>query len=120
MGFALLSQYFGRCISYFKGIHKFPERSFALVEMERGIIGLNGLKPGEKGWIERMTLAEGIRLTLEDMGFVPGSQVECVYCSPFGDPVAYYVMGTLIAIRVEDARNIQVKIESGMEADGFK
>ena len=58
MGFALLSQYFGRCISYFKGIHKFPERSLALVEMERGIIGLNGLKPGEKGWIERMTLVE--------------------------------------------------------------
>ena len=38
-------------------------------------------------------LAEGIRRKLEDMGFVPGSQVECVYCSPFGDPVAYYVMG---------------------------
>ena len=43
-----------------------------------------------------------------DLGFVPGSRVEVRFRSPNGDPVAYLVKNTLVALRDEQARNIRV------------
>lgn len=47
-----------------------------------------------------------------DIGIVPGVLIKKVLNSPFGGISAYYVMGSTIAIRDEDARGIQVKYEN--------
>lgn len=83
-------------------------------EGKRRLVGLNHLKPGERGWIVGMSLAERVKRKLRDMGFMEGSLVECAYRSPFGDPTAYFVKGALIAVRGEEARQIQIEIGNGM------
>lgn len=48
------------------------------------------------------------RRRLLDLGLVPGSRVEVIRRSPAGNPTAYLIKGTLIALRNEDARQILV------------
>jgi len=50
-----------------------------------------------------------IRRRLLDLGIVPSSIIIPVLEAPFGDPIAYNVRGTLIAIRKEDSRYIEVE-----------
>lgn len=83
-------------------------------EENKKTIRMNALKPGESGRIAEMFLAEGMKRKLQDMGFMQGSLVECAYRSPFGDPTAYFVKGALIAIRGEEAQNIEMEIEKGI------
>ena len=49
-----------------------------------------------------------MRRRLQDIGFIEGTQVECVQKSPAGDPVAYRVRGALIALRSEDSAKVLV------------
>lgn len=86
-----------------------------MAEKRKNKVGLNTLKPGEQGRIAGMSLGRGIGEKLQDMGFLQGSLVECAYRSPFGDPTAYFVKGVLIAIRNEEASNIYIEREQGME-----
>lgn len=72
-------------------------------------ISLKDLKPGEKGRITGLFLQPDMNQRLQDMGFLNGAEVECVYKSPFGDPTAYFVKGTLIAVRAAEAQNIMAK-----------
>lgn len=48
------------------------------------------------------------RRRLFDLGFVPGTWLEVEMLSPTGDPVAYRVRGTVIALRGEQARHIRI------------
>ena len=48
-----------------------------------------------------------------DLGFTPGSRVEVDRPGPFGDPRAYRIRGTLIALRREQADQILVEPPSG-------
>ena len=43
------------------------------------------------------------------MGLVEGTDVECVFRSPAGDPTAYQFRGTLIALRREDASQVLIR-----------
>lgn len=49
-----------------------------------------------------------IRERLLDLGFVKGADVCVQNISPLGDPIAYNIHETLIAIRKEDARYIEI------------
>ena len=50
------------------------------------------------------------RRRMLDLGMVKGTAVEAVQKSPSGDPVAYFIRGTLLAIRAEDAEKCLVQI----------
>ncbi|HAY83830.1 MAG TPA: hypothetical protein DCY42_02590 [Chloroflexi bacterium] len=50
-----------------------------------------------------------------DLGLLPGTLVEAEISSPLGDPVAYRVRDSLIALRREQARCIQVELIPGQE-----
>lgn len=50
------------------------------------------------------------RRRLLDVGFVPGACVVPVRRSPVGDPTAYSVRGTLIALRRRDADLVAVEV----------
>ncbi|MCR4943928.1 MAG: ferrous iron transport protein A [Clostridium sp.] len=53
--------------------------------------------------------AEGeLRRRFFDLGIIEGTKIEVLYRSPFGDPTAYLIRGTVIAIREEDSEKISV------------
>jgi len=56
-----------------------------------------------------------MRRRLLDLGFAQGSTVRCIQTAPSGDPMAYSVKGAIIALRKEDAKDILVKAEDGIE-----
>ena len=49
------------------------------------------------------------RNRLIELGFTEGCKIIPLHLSPLGDPKAYGIRGTLIALREEDAKNIKVK-----------
>lgn len=51
-----------------------------------------------------------MRRRLMDIGFVPGSLIECVLSSPSGNPMAYLVKGSVIALRRCDSSLIEVDL----------
>lgn len=71
---------------------------------------LNTLNRGQKGLITKVENIGLFRRRILDMGFTPGTQVECVRKSPSGNPVAYRVKGAVIALRKEDASLIKICI----------
>ncbi len=60
------------------------------------------------GKVNDIKCVEGIKRRLLDLGIIKGTKIEPVLLSPSGDPRAFSVRGTLIAIRKEDAENIEV------------
>ena len=75
---------------------------------------LSGLKPGEKGIVQAVSLAlpGHERRRVMDLGIVPGTEIEAVMRSAGGDPTAYRVRGTLIALRQEQSQWILVSRDS--------
>ena len=69
---------------------------------------LDQLRPGESARIAGLLLGGLRRRRLLDLGFVPGMSVERLQTGPFGDPTAYQVLDTVIALRRRDARCITV------------
>lgn len=67
------------------------------------------LHPGERGIVESLRCTGLTRRRLLDLGMVPGTEVEAAMVSPNGDPVAYQVRGTLLALRREDAESIEIR-----------
>ena len=50
---------------------------------------------------------------LQELGFTPGALVTCLFSSAFGDPRAYLIRDTVIALRAADA--LQVLCTEGGE-----
>jgi Fe2+ transport system protein FeoA len=49
------------------------------------------------------------RRRLLDLGILPGTRIETVMRSPLGDPIAYRIRGSVVALRREQARMIEVQ-----------
>ena len=49
-----------------------------------------------------------LRRRFFDLGIIQDTVIEPLYISPFGDPKAYLIRGTVIAIRNEEAKKIEV------------
>jgi len=71
---------------------------------------LSELQPGERARMLGLSSAcrGAERRRLLDLGFVPGTLIEVELVSPVGDPTAYRVRGTVIALRREQARLIRI------------
>lgn len=71
---------------------------------------LSGLQPGGRTRVVGLSPAcrPPERRRLLDLGFVPGTPVEVEMVSPGGDPTAYRVRGTVVALRREQANLIRV------------
>ena len=70
---------------------------------------LDELNLHEKGEIIDIKCEDNIKRRLLDLGLVKGTNITPVLVSPSGDPRAFEVRGTLIAIRKEDSKKINVK-----------
>ncbi|KAF6511406.1 FeoA family protein [Geobacillus sp. FSL K6-0789] len=65
---------------------------------------LSNMKPGDRFRIEKVDVPDPIlKRRLLDLGFVPGGEVKVGQRSPLGDPTAYRVCGTTIALRKEES-----------------
>lgn len=75
---------------------------------------LTSLRPGQQGTVRALSATGDMRRRLMDIGLIAGTRVSCIERSPLGDPVAYGIRGAVIALRCEDAQNVQ--IEAAAEA----
>lgn len=91
------------------------------VHKTRAPIGekLGSLEPGEKATVLRIDEAcQGLtRRRFLDLGITPGTEIEVVMRSAFGDPVAYRVRGSLVALRREQADWIWVERNGGKHVE---
>lgn len=74
------------------------------------VCNLSDLKLGDSAVICGIITSceQNIRQRLLDLGFVKGANVSVQNISPLGDPIAYSIHETLIALRCEDALLVQV------------
>lgn len=75
------------------------------------IENLSQLPLNQNGKIEKVECDEEIKRRLLDMGLVKGTNIVPILVSPSGDPRAFLVRGTIIAIRMEDSKNIKIKMQ---------
>jgi DtxR family transcriptional regulator, Mn-dependent transcriptional regulator len=88
-----------------------------VVAAEPGAAGLPGLRrladlaDDEQGVVHGLAAActGGERARLLDLGVVPGSAIRRVLSSPFGWPRAFWLRGTLVALRREQAGNVLLR-----------
>lgn len=77
--------------------------------MNKNTLTLNKIKVGECAKVIDITPNSKIKRRLLDLGITPNSKIDCAFKSPFNDPVAYLIRGTVIALRAEDAKDIIVE-----------
>lgn len=76
--------------------------------MTRSPVPLSTLKPGEKSNVVHLDVKGLLRRRILDLGIVPGTVLTCIGKAPAGNPIAYLVRDTVIALRSEDASLIYV------------
>lgn len=76
--------------------------------MEAKVVDLNQLPLDRNGIIQELNCDGNIKRRLLDMGLVKGTNVKPVLISPSKDPRAFEVRGSIIAIREEEAKKINV------------
>ncbi|MDE6520558.1 MAG: ferrous iron transport protein A [Ruminococcus sp.] len=73
-------------------------------------IYLSQLKEGESCIIKSLEISDSMRYRLNELGFISGSYVTCLQRSFSGDPTAYFVKGTVIALRKNDTSRIKIAV----------
>ena len=61
-----------------------------------------------KGYIEKINFPGNIKRRLLDLGLIENTAITPILVSPSGDPRAFVVRNTLLAIRKEDATLIKI------------
>jgi Fe2+ transport system protein FeoA len=76
---------------------------------------LHLLRPGQKATISRINGASALRRRFIEMGIVKGETILIERHAPLGDPIEYFVKGYHLALRREEAAQIEVIVggESG-------
>ena len=73
-------------------------------------IHLDDLPLGTYGKVEVLNCKGAIRRRLLDLGIVKGTPIVPILKSPSGDPTAFVIRGSVIALRKEDANLIVVNV----------
>ena len=72
-------------------------------------INLLDIEEQEEVFVNKITHPdEEMNRRLIDLGFYKGTVIKRVLTSPKGDPIAYRVRGTTIALRNNDAKYVEV------------
>ena len=77
--------------------------------MRKTIMPLNQCEPGISAKVLALRLSGQKRRRMLDLGLIPETIVKTLQRSPSGDPTAYLIRGTVIALRSEDAKKIMVE-----------
>ena len=76
--------------------------------MNEKLLSLDRLRVGEKGVVMDIAATETERRRFGDLGLIQGAIVQSLHRSPAGDPIAYFIMGAVIALRNYDAEKVLV------------
>lgn len=71
---------------------------------------LSELQPGQSATVRSVCAPDGMQRRLRDLGLIENTRVVCLGRSPMGDPSAYLIRGTVIALRRCDCRGIRVAV----------
>ncbi len=71
-------------------------------------IPLNQLPIGKKASVITLTSDGATRRRMLDLGVIDGTEIEPLYKSPSGNPVAYLIRGAVIALRADVSSKIMV------------
>jgi len=74
------------------------------------LISLDKLQMNKDAKIDSLKCNNTIRRRLLDLGFVPETTIKPILKSASGDPTAFEIRGTVIALRKEDTCDIWVRI----------
>ena len=69
---------------------------------------LHLLRPGQRATIARINGARALRRRFIEMGIVKGETILIERHAPLGDPIEYLVKGYHLALRKEEATQIEV------------
>lgn len=70
---------------------------------------LNELPVGKAAVITKVGGAGALRCRLLDMGLIPKTKIVITKVAPMGDPIELRLRGYTLTIRIEDAKNFEVK-----------
>ena len=70
---------------------------------------LNELNLNDTGFIKELKCSDGVKRRLLDLGLIEGTKITPIFVSPSGDPTAFEVRGSIIAIRIEDTKLIFIE-----------
>jgi len=74
---------------------------------------LSAIPCGASAVVEKIEGKKEMIERLHDLGMIRNTRVSCLFSSAFGDPRAYLVRDTLIAIRNLDASRILCRVDGG-------
>ncbi len=69
---------------------------------------LSQLNTDETGRVKSLNIKGSMRRRMQDMGIIEGTLIKCLFRAPFGDPAAYEIRGTVIALRSEDSDKVLI------------
>lgn len=75
-------------------------------------IQLHLLQPGQRAVISKVNGAAALRRRFVEMGIVKGETILIERDAPLGDPVAYFIKGYHLALRREEAAQIEVVLQA--------
>ncbi|QIB68989.1 ferrous iron transport protein A [Aminipila butyrica] len=76
--------------------------------MKNNKISLNQLPIGKKASVIGLTSNGTTRRRMLDLGIIDGTEIEALYKSPSGNPIAYQIRGAVIALRSDASERILV------------
>ena len=71
---------------------------------------LSRIPVGGSARVAALHVPGGMRRRLLDLGMTPGTELTCLFAAPGGDPRAYAVFGTVVAVRNDDAARIRMRL----------
>jgi len=74
------------------------------------LISLDKLQMNKDATIASLHCNPNIKRRLLDLGFVPNTKIKPILKSASGDPTAFEIRGTIIALRKEDTCDVWVKV----------
>ena len=72
-------------------------------------MNLSELPLNAVGIIDNLNCKENIRRRMLDLGLTKGTKITPIFKSPSGDPTAYEIRKTLIALRKEDSKFVKLE-----------
>lgn len=81
------------------------------------VLTLDQLQMGQTATVVALTSSGPTRRRFMDLGILPGTKIQIELRSPLRDPTAYNIKGAVIAIRREQASQIQISIDKDNNND---
>jgi Fe2+ transport system protein FeoA len=77
-------------------------------------IQLHLLRPGQRAIIQKINGNGALRRRFVEMGIVKGETILIERHAPLGDPIEYLIKGYHLALRKEEAANIEVTLHGDL------